>query len=262
MRLLSHSLLLLPLLPLAICTSSIVCYDYSGETGDQYRTSSAVPQLWMNDFDNTIESCCFSGVWVLYVDDTYNYASSAGAWWGYGEGYCSNTPPVFRNQASSLRPSGNPGDWTADSLTLYSQEFFGGEARVVVRDTEQLNGIQFDNLAESVVLTGCTAWTLYQYDDFLGDSLCLLPGDRANSTRVNMEAATINKAATVIEPASDHCVPGFYGTKVLLGRLAGKVSSMRKGCWTGTLKVPSSQGMNQHQHNGGGWGGSGWSGQV
>ena len=36
-------------------------------------------------------------------------------------------------------------------------------------------------------LTGCTAWTLYQYDWYLGDSLCLPAGQRATDTGLDFE---------------------------------------------------------------------------
>jgi len=217
---------------------AIVCYDYTGQGGDQFRTNEVVVELWREGFDNKIESCCLDGFWILYAGDSFNNATSVQeSWWGFGSSYCTDLPTQFRNKASSLRYVGLSQDWVGDGLNLYTRENYGGKTRVTTQD-EGIIDFQpgFDNAAQSAIVTGCTSWTLYQYDWYLGDSLCLPAGQRAADT--------------------GFCEPAFYSSNSSLGLLAGQVSSMRKGCWTQVMASPNK--MVQTSENGL----SGWSGYM
>jgi len=218
-------------------SQAIVCYDYTGQGGDQFRAYDPVTELWRNGFDNKIESCCFDGFWILYGQDSFNNATSVQeSWWGFGSSYCTDVPAPFRNKASSLRYVGLSQEWLGDSLNLYARENYGGETRVVVQDEELINWQPgFDNAAQSAIVTGCTPWTVYQYDYYLGDSLCLPAGQRTTDNSL--------------------CEPAFYSSNSSLGLLAGEVSSMRKGCWTQMMASPRKIIKNTT-----GKGRSGWSG--
>jgi hypothetical protein len=45
----------------------------------------------------------------------------------------------------------------------YSRDFFIGGEEFLYNDAAQLN---YDNQAQSVIVTGCSAWTLYQYSNY------------------------------------------------------------------------------------------------
>ena len=59
-----------------------------------------------------------------------------------------------------------------------------------------------------MIVTGCSPWTIYQYDNYQGYSACLFPADTTN------------------------CYPSFYPTPDNLGVLSDQVSSVRKGCFS------------------------------
>merc|ERR1711953_254466 len=66
---------------------------------------------------------------------------------------------AFDNQASSLRFTGAPDDWKYDTLNLYFNDYFIGDEEFTYNDMTQLN---YDNRAKSIVVTGCSSWTVYQ----------------------------------------------------------------------------------------------------
>ena len=57
-------------------------------------------------------------------------------------------------------------------------------------------------------MTGCSPWTIYQYDNYQGYSVCLFPSDTTN------------------------CYPSFYATPDELAGLDNQVSSTRRGCFS------------------------------
>jgi hypothetical protein len=188
------------------------CFDYTNQGGERLRAIDYIPALYLNNFDNRISSCCFTGIWLIYADEDYNERNAGAAnWWAYGNNYCSNVPAAFDNQASSLRFTGAPDGWEFDVLNLYFNDFFIGGEEYLYNDAAQLN---YDNRARSVIVTGCSAWTLYQYNNYQGERLCVWPS---------------NTAA---------CYPGFYTTSQSLGLLAGQVSSARKGCYAQRSVMP------------------------
>merc|ERR1712200_325042 len=105
------------------------CYEYTNNGGERLRAIDYIDNLVGYNFNNRISSCCFTGIWLLYADTNYNAMGTGAAnWWQFGDNYCTDVPSGFENQASSLRYTGAPDAWTADTLNLYLNEFFiGGE---------------------------------------------------------------------------------------------------------------------------------------
>merc|ERR1719228_2296560 len=188
------------------------CYDYAGQRGDRVHVTDYITSLRNYNFDNRIESCCFTGIWMLYDKDNYNKGSSSSAdWWVYGDNYCKDVPSGFANKASSIRFTGAPDDWKYDTLNLYFEEYFIGDEEFTYNDAAVMN---YDNRAQSVVVTGCSAWTLYEYSNYQGRKVCVYPQD------------------------TSQCTPGFYSTRQSLGSLAGTVSSVRRGCYAEESRRP------------------------
>merc|ERR1712241_716081 len=186
-------------------SQTLTCYDYSGGGGDSVRAIDYIPALRNYNFDNRIGSCCFTGTWILYGEENYNsYNTGAANWWAYGDNYCLDVPAAFDNQASSLRFTGAPDDWKYDTLNLFFNDYFIGDEEFTYNDMTQLN---YDNRARSIIVTGCSAWTVYQYDNYQGQAACMFPAD------------------------SSQCSPGFYPTSASLGSLASDISSVRRGCY-------------------------------
>merc|ERR1712066_462675 len=193
-------------------SQTLTCYDYSGGGGDSVRAIDYIPALRNYNFDNRIGSCCFTGTWILYGEENYNsYNTGAANWWAYGDNYCLDVPAQFDNQASSLRFTGAPDDWKYDTLNIYFNDFFIGDEEFTLIDMPQLN---YDNRAMSVIVTGCSPWTLYESDHFTGSAMCVFPS------------------------SSTDCTPGLYPLSQALSNLGGKVSSARKGCYAKSKVLP------------------------
>ena len=183
----------------------LVCYDLPSQRGQQLVATDYLS--WLGDMDDRVESCCFTGIWILYAEQKYNIASpGASNWYGYGSGLCFDTPGAFRNVASSLRYTGAPDDMYHDTVNIYFSEHFNGDEEYTYTDRPQLN---YDNRALSLIVTGCSSWTLYTERSYQGGSVCVGPGDSS-------------------------CSPGFYPTSSSLGLVAGSLSSLRRGCYSST----------------------------
>jgi len=192
------------------------CYDYTNMGGSYLRANDYIPNLANYNFDNKIESCCFTGIWILFAEQSYNGMSTGSAnWWAYGSNYCTDVPSQFFNQATSLRFTGAPDDWKFATLNLYFNDYFIGDEEFMYQDMAQLN---YDNRARSIIVTGCQPWTVYQYDNYQGYSMCVYPGDTSS------------------------CNPGFYTTSQSLGSLSGQISSARRGCYAKEKVFPDNYG--------------------
>ena len=119
---------------------NVDCYDYTNSEGGRLHATDYMSRLRDYNFDNKIESCCFTGIWILYDNENYNSGNiNAADWWAYGDNYCSNVPSGFSNKASSLRFTGAPDDWKYDTINLYFQEYFIGDEEFTYNDTSTLN---------------------------------------------------------------------------------------------------------------------------
>ena len=63
-------------------------------------------------------------------------------------------------------------------------------------------------LFRSMIITGCSPWTLYEFSNFQGQSACWYPADTSN------------------------CYPSFFRDKNKMNGWAGQVSSVRHGCFS------------------------------
>merc|ERR1719228_2154467 len=103
------------------------CYDYTNQGGDRVHVTDYIASLTGYNFDNRIESCCVTGIWILFDKENYNTGSTNAAnWWAYGDNYCTDLPSGFSNKASSIRFTGAPDDWKYDPLNMYFEEYFIG----------------------------------------------------------------------------------------------------------------------------------------
>jgi hypothetical protein len=75
----------------------------------------------------------------------------------------------------------------------------------------------------SAIITGCSAWTLYEYRNYHGRCQCLHPSDEEN------------------------CYPGFYKD---LGKLSNQISSVRHGCLCSKKTMPDNLDVKSKSANG------------
>ena len=105
----------------AALRQSLQCYDLSDQRGDEVRAVEYIAHLSYYNFNNRINSCCFtgtlmkpavqafimcsfSGIWILFENPHYNLGTpGARNWWGWGDRHCITAPGSFLNSATSLR---------------------------------------------------------------------------------------------------------------------------------------------------------------
>ena len=188
-------------------------YDSINSGGTRVRLTDYTPSMRNQNFDNRVESLCVTGIWLLYADENYNANNLAGSnYWVFGDNYCSNLPSQFKNMASSARFTGAPDAWKADTINFYMNDYFIGAEEYTYTD---LNELQNNDRTKSLVVTGCTAWTLYEHSSYKGLCKCVYPASTSS------------------------CTPGFYEKSTTLGYLANTISSVRKGCYCSSKALPT-----------------------
>jgi len=190
---------------------SLYCYDKPYCQGVRVRFENdnlIVPDLAQHPyyFDNRIQSCVFNGMFILYDGIYYNENNLGGGVYAeaYGDNKCVNLGD-FANRASSIRVAGHHEyGWKGDSINLYQGEFYNGLESFAYEDKAFL---QHDNTARSMIITGCSPWTLYEYPNFRGESDCWYPADE------------------------EKCTPAFFMTADKLKGWDNQISSVRRGCY-------------------------------
>ena len=187
-------------------------YDYTNQGGTRLRLTDYAPTLTGNNFDNRVSSLCVTGVWLLYADQNYNVNNiGASNYWLFGDNYCTNVPSQFSDKASSVRFTGAPDAWKADTLNIYVNDYFIGAEEYTYGDITEFKN---NDRTRSIVVTGCSPWTLYEHSYYKGLCKCVYPA------------------------SSSSCEPGFYTKESDLGYLARTVSSARKGCYCNSKAYP------------------------
>jgi len=170
-------------------------------------------------FDNRIVSCLYNGIYILYDGRNFNQDNLNGAVYAeaYGDNNCVNMGN-FANRATSVRLTGVPNGWQFDSFNVYEGELYNGQEQWAFDDAP---GFTFDNFGKSMIITGCTPWTLYEYPNYGGQSACWYPADTQN------------------------CYPGFFRDQNAMKGWANQISSVRHGCYSNTKyyaePMPSSE---------------------
>merc|ERR1712107_130268 len=98
--------------------------------------------------------------------------------------------------------SGHPQDMYKDSINMYFNEYFMGDEEFAYQNSPVLN---YDNRAQSIIVTGDQWWMIYESANYGGYKACLAPGQD------NM--------------------PAFYSTMGSLHSLANDISSVAIGCY-------------------------------
>jgi hypothetical protein len=151
--------------PVKSVADSQVLYGYDEFVdGDFVRVDGELTSLAQFGYDNRISFVCITGIWLLYSNDFWNDKSPGENWWGYGDSYCDFLPPEMDNQASSLRFVGGKDDWQYhNTIALFSLDFFNGIEQYYDQDVAQVG---WDNVGLSLMVTGCSPWTIYEDADF------------------------------------------------------------------------------------------------
>eukprot|EP00088_Acartia_fossae_P059942 TRINITY_DN7169_c0_g1_i3.p1 TRINITY_DN7169_c0_g1~~TRINITY_DN7169_c0_g1_i3.p1 ORF type:complete len:228 (+),score=51.78 TRINITY_DN7169_c0_g1_i3:39-722(+) len=199
---------------------SIECFDW---WGDSVTFQGPVNNLGQFGYDNKIRKICATGTWILYEDTDFNIQSTGAAnFWYIGQNSCTDLPEQFQDKASSLRNAGVQSDDKKAGINFYTGEFFMGKEEFISEETRQL---ELNDEVESMIVSGCEAWTLYPDANMHDENgcLCVFPADK------------------------DNCTPGLYKTAKSLGGMGGKVSSASPGgCYCDKEAQPDNHGQRDH----------------
>ena len=137
----------------------LTCYENYNHQGDSVVLSEYTPILDNYNFDNRAASCCFQGIWLLYDQEYYNANNpNALAFQGWGEDYCLDFDQGFTQVASSARYTGAPDGYKYSTLNLYELTLYAGSDQYFYGDDPSFSKFN----AQSAVVTGCDAWTIYE----------------------------------------------------------------------------------------------------
>ena len=184
----------------ALKTSSqkLKCFHKNEFDEKSLKATDYIQEVKLN---RKVSYCRVSGIWILFDENNYNGSAS---FWMYGYNNLVTIPTELKNKVKSLRFPGQPDDWKATSLNLYTDENFMGEEEFTYEEIPK-----FTIEAKSVIVTGCKPWTVYMESNYQGDSRCIYPSDMKK------------------------CTPGLFPTVTSLDGVAGKISSARRGCQGG-----------------------------
>merc|ERR1711879_600813 len=159
-------------------SAKLTCYSGPNQQGDAVILTNYAPVLENYDFNNRAASCCFEGIWLLYDGENYNTGDpNLSSFNGWGEGKCLDFDSRFSQKASSARYTGAPDGYKYSVLNMYQYDNYAGNEQYFYNDSPTVN---IDNLGYSAVVSGCDAWTIYEYDNYQGRSVCLFPSDQIN----------------------------------------------------------------------------------
>jgi len=183
------------------------CYDRANQVGiaidigNQAVADLSRPPYY---FDNRIASCTFNGIYFLYDDYNFNARHSAAVYAEtWGDNYRVNLNG-FAGKASSVRLTGAPDGYKYDTFNTYAGSYYQGAEQYFYSDAPS---VHIDNFGQSLVVTGCNPWTAYEYNNYSGHCACFYPADLMA------------------------CSPGFFRTPQAMGGMAGRISSVRRGCY-------------------------------
>jgi len=191
-------------------TPRVIMYEGKNQVG-QYLAfpQTYIPDLRIHNFDNRANSACVTGLWIFYVNPLFNSGALGGVEYMFGPAnkpYCNNFITVG-GYISSTRFVGSPLDYTADTFTLYEEDYYQGNEEYAYAD---LPSLALAGSHKSIIITGRSPWTVYDQAQFEGRSMCLRP-----TSSPNVEPYLISDTNTISIP---------YGS----------IRSIRKGCATAT----------------------------
>jgi len=172
-------LFLLPgaLLGQQIYAPRIVMYEQRNEAGEYLIVPHTyVADLRVHNFDDRTQSVCAIGLWFLYVNYNFNENNLSGVEYVFGTGPLPNCTPLnlisLGGYVSSVRFAGSADDYRQDSFTLFQEDWFQGQEEYLTVDTPAL---RLAGNHKSIVVTGTSAFTIFDQVNYAGNSICLYP---------------------------------------------------------------------------------------
>jgi len=204
----------------------LVMYAERNEGGEYLIVPHTyVPDLRVQNFDDRTLSVCAIGLWMMYVNYNYNENNLSGVEFVFGRGPLPTCTPFnlisLGGYVSSIRFVGSAEDYRSDSFTLFQEDWFQGQEEYLTVDTPSL-GLAGNH--KSIVITGMSAFTIFDQVNYAGNSICLYPPG--------------NNEPYLIENVLDEIDVPY-----------GAIRSIRKGCVSTNKLTPTefnAQGSNFH----------------
>jgi hypothetical protein len=219
-------LLSLALVTLVVDQSFAQSYDqrvtlYSGSdcTGS-FLTISAqyANDLTTNGWNNFAYSARLTGVWNFYDLVNFNANNNAVMEYAFGPNqFCINFNNL-RARVTSLRFSGSPNDYRSNTLTLYKGTYFQDQEEYYIAN--QANVVLQQHA--SLVITGSSAWTLYDQPSYRGNAICVYPPDNRYTPALVFDLTSIDVPHNKIRSVAIGC----YGKKIVRPSVATRGASL------------------------------------
>ncbi|XP_040572657.1 uncharacterized protein [Lepeophtheirus salmonis] len=189
-----------------VISYSAKLYSETGFTGYSTEIRDYVKDLSTHNFEDFSKSAIINGVWIFYENTDYNqFEFGKRSFYGWGKDHKISSFGQLNRALSSVRYSGAGENMKYSTINFYEGSGFMGNEQYFYSDTPSLN---HDNFGESIIVTGCDPWTLYEERSYRGDRICVYPA------------------------STQKCEPGFYIQPQDFGHFVNKVSSVRKGCFS------------------------------
>jgi hypothetical protein len=170
-------------------------------------TSSYANDLSTYGFDNRAYSIGLTGAWLLYDSKDFNTAGNAAMEYIFEPAYTCVNFNGLGGYVSSAKFVGSNTDYRTDTITFYDDTYFQGFEEYVVND---LPNLSLSGAIASLVITGRSAWTVYDQANYGGNGICLVPVDSPT-----YDPAFVPDTVYV-EPTIPH----------------GSIRSVRRGCFS------------------------------
>jgi len=155
----------------------LVMYGERNEGGEYLIVPHTyVADLRVHNFDDRTQSVCAIGLWFMYVNYNFNENNLSGVEYVFGPNSLPNCTPLnlisLGGYVSSVRFAGSAEDYRQDSFTLFQEDWFQGQEEYLTVDTPAI-GMAENH--KSIVITGSSAFTIFDQVNYAGNSICLYP---------------------------------------------------------------------------------------
>ncbi|XP_047737657.1 uncharacterized protein LOC108669497 [Hyalella azteca] len=170
-------------------------YAGPNQTGAHYQFTEYMPDLSMVQMDNTIESSCGFGFWVIYDAVNYDQLNNDTRCTTAPLGGCGNWASWCQNLGSSLRYAGSPYGLNDDYYSLYEGTNFRGKEFRGNTNAADLDDL--DMAVSSLIVTGQSGWTFYTDVNFTGSNVCVFANVHASNGDIHLDYAMITHVDTL-----------------------------------------------------------------
>lgn len=202
-------------------------YEGANESGYGYAVTSYISDLSKYGVNNDISSECSTGIWIYYDNTDYNTNQAGQVVWFHGIKYCGNFNSL-NNMATSIRYAGSNTVLDQSSFTLYEGQGFQGLE--MYSENSQTDLRNMNARAQSIILTGTSAWTFYTESNYQGYHTCVQYQHTDTLNGVSMHYGLFPK------------ITNQYFNKA--------IKSVRKGCYSDNIMEVSPLSIIQEAPNG------------